>query len=394
MKSERRAAVDAPPGYRNGHGKLRRLAEFGDDRGEAASGQGPGGTVREPGAAVVPAPDARADPGAVPARAGRGRLRAGLEGAVGRRGAVVEVLGGAAQGEVDGGARGVEPPAAGRPRTGVRVGGRDLREGGSEKDKAALLVVIGAMSDGTKEVLAVTPGYRESTASWSAVLRDLKARGLATPRLLVADGNLGIWGAAREVWPGPPSSGAGTTRRPTCWTGCRKGSRRWRGRCCARRTALAGRQRGASGRGRAELRPLKDDPPRPSTKPQRTGTSNDQRRSRAMPRSGCARRGEAPSPSATALIWRLLVAPEAQRSRACGGTREEGSRTETRRSEGRRRPFTHLLTRPLLCAGSPGPTGRLYRPSIHLEQRGAGHVVFFVVDVDNPARFPHLTAHA
>ena len=72
---------------------------------------------------------------------------------------------------------------------------------GLEKDKAALLVVIGAMSDGTKEVLAVTPGYRESTASWAAVLRDLKARGLATPRLLVADGNLGIWGAAREVWP-------------------------------------------------------------------------------------------------------------------------------------------------------------------------------------------------
>ena len=72
---------------------------------------------------------------------------------------------------------------------------------GLEKDKAALLVVIGAMSDETKEVLAVTPGYRESTESWAAVLRDLKARGLATPKLLVADGNLGIWGAAREVWP-------------------------------------------------------------------------------------------------------------------------------------------------------------------------------------------------
>ncbi len=42
---------------------------------------------------------------------------------------------------------------------------------GSEKDKAALLVMIGAMSDGTKEVLAVAPAYRESVASWSAVLR-------------------------------------------------------------------------------------------------------------------------------------------------------------------------------------------------------------------------------
>ena len=72
---------------------------------------------------------------------------------------------------------------------------------GLEKDKAALLVVIGAMADGTKEVLAVVPGFRESAESWAAVLRSLKARGLGVPKLLVADGNLGIWAAARQVWP-------------------------------------------------------------------------------------------------------------------------------------------------------------------------------------------------
>ena len=72
---------------------------------------------------------------------------------------------------------------------------------GLEKDKAALLVVIGAMADGTKEVLAVRPGFRESAESWAAVLRGLKARGLGVPKLLVADGNLGIWAAARQVWP-------------------------------------------------------------------------------------------------------------------------------------------------------------------------------------------------
>ena len=44
---------------------------------------------------------------------------------------------------------------------------------GLERDKAALLVVIGAMRDGTKEVLAIVPGYRESTESWTAVFRDL-----------------------------------------------------------------------------------------------------------------------------------------------------------------------------------------------------------------------------
>ena len=49
---------------------------------------------------------------------------------------------------------------------------------GIEKDKAALLVVIGAMADGTKEVLAVAPGFRELAESWAAVLRGLKARGL------------------------------------------------------------------------------------------------------------------------------------------------------------------------------------------------------------------------
>lgn len=72
---------------------------------------------------------------------------------------------------------------------------------GLEQEKAALLVVIGAFADGHKEVLAVTPGYRESTASWAAVLRDLTARGLGVPQLVVADGHLGIWGALREVWP-------------------------------------------------------------------------------------------------------------------------------------------------------------------------------------------------
>ena len=73
---------------------------------------------------------------------------------------------------------------------------------GLERDKAALLVVIGAMSDGTKEVLALTSGYRESTEAWTAVFRDLMARGLGEPRLAVADGNPGIWAAVAQVWPG------------------------------------------------------------------------------------------------------------------------------------------------------------------------------------------------
>ena len=72
---------------------------------------------------------------------------------------------------------------------------------GLEKQKAALLVVMEGLSDGRKVVLAVEPGYRESTESWSGVLRDLKARGMNCPRLVTGDGHLGIWGALSNVYP-------------------------------------------------------------------------------------------------------------------------------------------------------------------------------------------------
>jgi len=72
---------------------------------------------------------------------------------------------------------------------------------GLEKDKAAMLVVLAALRDGQKVILAVESGYRESTESWSAILRDLKRRGLAAPKLVIGDGHLGIWGALAAVFP-------------------------------------------------------------------------------------------------------------------------------------------------------------------------------------------------
>jgi transposase-like protein len=72
---------------------------------------------------------------------------------------------------------------------------------GIGKDRAALLVIIAAMSDGQKKVLAVEPGYRESKESWGEVLRSLKRRGFRAPRLVVADGHLGIWAALADIWP-------------------------------------------------------------------------------------------------------------------------------------------------------------------------------------------------
>lgn len=72
---------------------------------------------------------------------------------------------------------------------------------GLEKEKAAVLVALGALTDGSKVVLAVEAGYRESTACWAGLLRDLKARGLGSPKLVIGDGHLGIWGGLREVYP-------------------------------------------------------------------------------------------------------------------------------------------------------------------------------------------------
>lgn len=72
---------------------------------------------------------------------------------------------------------------------------------GLEDSKAALLVLIGADADGQKTVLAVESGQRESTESWAAVLRDLKARGLGAPKLTIADGHLGIWSGLAAVYP-------------------------------------------------------------------------------------------------------------------------------------------------------------------------------------------------
>jgi transposase-like protein len=66
---------------------------------------------------------------------------------------------------------------------------------GLEDTKAALLVMIGALTQGQQMVLAVESGQRESTASWGAMLRDLHARGLKPWRCTIADGHVGLWAA-------------------------------------------------------------------------------------------------------------------------------------------------------------------------------------------------------
>jgi hypothetical protein len=60
---------------------------------------------------------------------------------------------------------------------------------------------LGVTLDGRKVLLGLQPGSRESYESWLAFGRDLVARGLRSPALIVADGAPGLWKAARELWP-------------------------------------------------------------------------------------------------------------------------------------------------------------------------------------------------
>lgn len=81
---------------------------------------------------------------------------------------------------------------------------------GLEREKTAVLVIIGVRADGKKELLAMDEGYRESTVSWAEVLRSLRDRGLTqAPLVAVGDGGLGFWAALDEVYP--------TTRHQRCW---------------------------------------------------------------------------------------------------------------------------------------------------------------------------------
>lgn len=204
-RSERRQAVDAPSGYRNGYGKARRLTL---SCGTIA--------VRRPRVRDV---EERWESRVLPLFAKRSREVREL---------IPELyLHGLAQGDFDLALRGLLGEAA--PLSASTVArlkekwqaewavwqSRSLEDlevvylwadgvyvkAGLEKEKAAVLVVLAALSDGRKVVLSVTSGYRESTQSWSEVLRDLQRRGMNGPRLVVADGHLGIWGALRNVYP-------------------------------------------------------------------------------------------------------------------------------------------------------------------------------------------------
>jgi transposase-like protein len=80
---------------------------------------------------------------------------------------------------------------------------------GRNKEKLALLVVMGADVDGRKHLLTLIAGQRESTDQWLEVLHDLKARGVKWIGLAVADGIASFWSALEQAFP--------ETIRQRCW---------------------------------------------------------------------------------------------------------------------------------------------------------------------------------
>lgn len=205
QKSERRGAVDAPAVYRNGYGKPRKLAMM-------------GGTieVRRPRvrgleerfeSQILPLFRRRTEevgellPQLYLHGLAQGDFELALRGLLGKGAPLsessIERLRGKWVAEFEAWRRrslkGIEPVYLWADGVYVKAG--------LEKDKACLLVVVAGLRDGRKVVLAVESGYRESAESWGRLLRELRARGMSAPRLVVADGHLGIWAALSEVFP-------------------------------------------------------------------------------------------------------------------------------------------------------------------------------------------------
>ena len=67
--------------------------------------------------------------------------------------------------------------------------------------KEGVLVAWGFTEDGERVLLAVMLGMRESYEDWLELGRDLIARGLGAPMLIVADGAPGLIKAIEQCWP-------------------------------------------------------------------------------------------------------------------------------------------------------------------------------------------------
>lgn len=137
---------------------------------------------------------------------------------------------------------------------------------------SCVLVLLGVRLDGTKELIALAEGLRESTESWADLLRDCRRRGMRDPELVVGDGAMGLWKALAAVFPAARHQGAGSTRPEISRTPFRSPRSRARRRPCRRSTTprTARTPRRPSRRSR---KPTARSGPRLPRKSPTTGTS-------------------------------------------------------------------------------------------------------------------------
>ena len=64
-----------------------------------------------------------------------------------------------------------------------------------------VLAAWGITTDGKPAFIGLAPGTGESADAWAAFLADLKERGLASPLLIISDGNAGLIGAIEQAFP-------------------------------------------------------------------------------------------------------------------------------------------------------------------------------------------------
>lgn len=70
---------------------------------------------------------------------------------------------------------------------------------GLEQEGEALLVIVAGMVDGTRRVVSVEVGARESAEAWHASLSNLARRGMSAPRLVIGEDGLGLWSAMAQL---------------------------------------------------------------------------------------------------------------------------------------------------------------------------------------------------
>lgn len=109
------------------------------------------------------------------------------------------------------------------------------REGGRIVAVAAIIAVA-ANADGKREIVGLHIGPSEAETFWSGFLKSLVRRGLRGVKLIISDAHEGLKPAAQRV-SAPLGSAAGFIGCATPWPTCRKPSKAWSQRRCARRSS-------------------------------------------------------------------------------------------------------------------------------------------------------------